>query len=112
MTAKKKSIAEWLKWYEDRTGCKDLELQPDEQIFFHPEHGFITFYAHDGILELHHMCGNGRQWTKILTQIMRDNGLAKLRAYTERNPEAWMRKYGGHIIGCYMEADIDEIKEL
>ena len=111
MTAKMMSKTEWLEWYEQRTGCNDLELQPDEQIFFHPEHGFITFYAHDGILELHHMCGDGKQWTKILTRIMRDNSLTKLRAYTERNPDAWIRKYGGHVRGWYMEADINEIKE-
>ena len=28
MTAKTKE--EWLKWYGERTGCKDLELHPDE----------------------------------------------------------------------------------
>ena len=111
MTAKMMSKTEWLEWYEHRTGCNDLELQPDEQIFFHPEYGFITFYAYDGVLELHHMCGNGKQWFKILKQIMRDNGLTKLRAYTERNPQAWIRKYGGHVRGWYMEADINEIKE-
>ena len=106
-----KSKADWLKYYGQRTGCKDLELKPDEQIFFHPEYGFIVFYAHDGILELHHMCGDGKKWQKILTQIMKDNGLTKLRAYTERNPEAWIRKYGGHILGCYMEVDLNEFKE-
>ena len=106
-----KTKTEWLEWYEQRTGCNNLELQPDEQILFHPKHGFITFYAHDGVLELHHMCGDGKQWQKILTQIMKDNGLTKLRAYTERNPQAWISKYGGHVRGWYMEADINEIKE-
>lgn len=110
-TLQAKSKAEWLKYYEERTGCKDLRLLPEEHIFFHPEHGFITFYVYDGILELHHMCGDGKVWQKILIQIMKDNGLTKLRAYTERNPKAWIRKYGGHIRGYYMEADIDEIKE-
>lgn len=109
--ATKKTIAEWLKYYEERTGCKDLRLEHDEQIFFHPEHGFITFYAHDGILELHHMCGDGKAWQKILTQIMRDNELTTLRAYTERNPDAWIRKYGGHVLGYYMEVDINDFKE-
>lgn len=106
-----KTKSEWLKWYEERTGCKDLELLPNEQIFFHPEHGFITFFAHDGILELHHMCGDGKAWQKILVQIMNDNGIGTLRAFTRRNPKAWIRKYGGHIRGYYMEVNIDEIKE-
>ena len=102
---------QWLKYYEQRTGCKDLELQPFEHVFFHPEYGFIAFFLHDDILELHHMCGNGKQWQKILVQIMKDCGLKKLRAFTKRNPKAWIRKYGGHIRGYYMEADINELKE-
>ena len=106
-----KTKAEWLEYYEQRTGCKDLDLFPDEQVFFHPEHGFITFFAHDGILELHNMCGSGKEWQKILIQIMKDNGIKKLRAYTERNPKAWIRNYGGHIKGWFMEVNIDEFKE-
>lgn len=102
---------EWLKWYEERTGTSDLELYPDEQVFFHPEFGFITFFINDDVLELHHMCGNGKEWQKILVQIMKDNSLDKLRAFTMRNPDAWIRKYGGHIRGWYMEAELDEMKE-
>lgn len=107
----KKTKAEWLDWYKQRTGCEDLELFPDEHIFFHPEHGFVTFFVDKDILELHHMCGDGKQWQKILTQIMKDYGLTKLRAFTRRNPKAWIRKYGGHIRGYYMEVNLDEFKE-
>lgn len=103
--------AEWIEYYKERTGCRDLDLFPDEQIFFHPEHGFITFFVHDGILELHNMCGNGKEWQKIIIQMMKDNGLTTLRAYTERNPKAWIRKYGGHIKGWFMEVNLDEFKE-
>ena len=103
---------EWLKYYEKRTGCKNLELSPDETVFFHPEYGFITFFTHDDILELHHMCGNGKQWQKLLVKIMKDYGFTKLRAFTRRNPKAWARKYGGHIRGYYMEADIKELEEV
>lgn len=101
---------EWLDYYREKTGCKDLELSPDEQVFFHPDYGFITFFTHDDILELHHMCGNGKAWQKVLVQLMKDNGLHTLRAFTRRNPKAWMRKYGGHIRGYYMECDIEEMK--
>ena len=102
---------EWLNYYYKRTGCKDLELSPDETILFHPNNGFISFFAHDDILELHHLCGNGKQWQKILVEIMKTNGLTKLRAFTRRNPNAWMRKYGGHIRGFYMEASLEELTE-
>ena len=105
-----KSQNEWLEWYEAHGGTKDLQLAPDEHILFHPEHGFITFFIHDEILELHHMVGDGKYWQDVLITIMKKEGLTTLRAFTRRNPRAWIRKYGGHIRGYYMEADIDEIK--
>ena len=105
------TIDEWLEYYQKRTGCHNLELSSDEHIFFHPQHGFITFFTHDDILELHHMCGNGKAWQKVLVQIMKNCGLTQLRAFTRRNPKAWIRKYGGHIRGFYMEADISELEE-
>ncbi len=101
---------EWLNYYHEKTGCNDFELYPDEIVFFEPEHGFITFFIHDDILELHHMCGDGKAWQNVLVHIMNEYGLTKLRAFTRRNPKAWMRKYGGHIRGYYMEASLEEMK--
>ena len=102
---------EWLKRYENRTGCEELDLLPDEQIFFHPEYGFLTYFIYDDVIEIHHCCGNGKQWQKVVKQMMKDYGLTKVRFFTQRNPDAWIRKYGGHIRGYQMEVDIDEIKE-
>ena len=101
---------EWLKWYEERTGCDDLRLNPDELIMFHPEHGFITYWTHDDIFELHHMCGDGKFWQAVIQKIARFENVHTLRAFTRRNPKAWIRKYGGRITGYEMEANIDEIK--
>ena len=101
---------QWLDYYHEKTGCNNLELSPDEIVYFHPEHGFITFFIHDDILELLLLCGTGKAWQNVLVQIMKDYGLNKLRAFTRRNPKAWMRKYGGHIRGYYMEASLEEMK--
>ena len=106
-----KNKSEWLDWYEAHGGQRDLKLAPDEHILFHPEHGFITFFfCDDDVLELHHMAGDGKFWQKALTKVLKAEGIKTLRAYTERNPKAWMRKYGGRIKGYYMEANIDELK--
>ena len=102
--------AEWIKWYVEHGGSEDLELDEREIVLFHPEHGFITFLTHDDILELHHMVGDGKYWFRVLKRIMKLRGLKTIRAYTRRNPKAWMRKYGGRIRGYYMEASIDEIQ--
>ena len=109
-TKQRKNQNEWLEWYEQHGGNKDLQLASDEHILFHPEHGFITFFIHDDILELHHMAGDGKYWQDVLVKIVKLEGLNTLRAFTRRNPKAWMRKYGGHIRGYYMEANINEIK--
>lgn len=106
----RRSQDEWLDWYASHGGTKDLELDRDEEVCFHPEHGFIAWFKHDDILELHHMVGDGKYWARVLKDIMTFYGLKKLRAFTRRNPKAWSRKYGGHIRGYYMESDIDEIK--
>ena len=109
--AKAKTPAEWLEWYEKHGGHKDLELDEREMVCFRPENGFITFLLHDDILELHHMCGDGKFWQNEIVNIMRRKGLTKLRAFTRRKPKAWARKYGGHIRGWYMEADLEELEK-
>jgi hypothetical protein len=106
-----KTPAEWLEWYEKHGGSRELELDESELTCFNPEKGFITFLTHDDILELHHLCGDGKFWQNELVKIMKYAGLEKLRAFTRRSPKAWARKYGGHIRGWYMEADLDELEK-
>ena len=107
---KSRTPDEWLDWYVSHGGSKDLELDPNETVYFHEEHGLVSWLIHDDILEVHHMLGDGKYWARVLKDVMKYCGLKKLRAYTSRNPKAWERKYGGHIRGYYMECDIDEIK--
>ncbi len=107
-----KDISGWLQWYQEHGGDKDLQLSSDEFINFHHEHGFVTYLIYDDILEIHHMAGDGKYWFKFLKNtVMNIYGLKKIRAFTKRNPQAWIRKYGnGRVIGSEMEADIDDIK--
>ena len=107
---KARTKAEWLDWYAAHGGSKDLELHPDEIVYFHPEHGLLSYLRHDDILEIHHMFGDGKYWAGVAKGLMKYYKLKTLRAFTRRNPEAWQRKYGGHVRGWYMECDIDEIK--
>jgi len=104
-----RSPTEWQEWYVQHGGSGDLELDERETVLFHPEHGFITFFTHGDILELHHAVGDGKYWQEVLVKIMKAHGLKKLRAFTRRNPRAWMRRYGGRIRGYYMEADVEEL---
>ena len=107
---KGKNPREWVDWYVQHGGSRDLEQLDDEITLFHKEHGFISFFIHDDILEIHHMAGDGKYWQELIIKIMKLENLKIIRAFTRRNPQAWIRKYGGHIRGYYMEADIDELK--
>ena len=100
---------EWRQWYVKHGGALDLELDDREIVLFHPEHGFAAFLTHEDILELHHAVGDGKYWQDVLVKIMKAHGLKRLRAFTRRNPQAWIRKYGGRIRGYYMEASLEEL---
>ena len=106
------TINEWLKWYQEHGGDADLIPAPDEFFHFHPEHGFVSYLIYDDILEIHHMAGDGKYWFKFLKNIvMGIYRLNKIRAFTTRNPKAWIRKYGnGRVIGYEMECDKNDIK--
>lgn len=101
---------DWLNWYVQHGGQSDLHLYDDETVLFHPEHGFVSFFFHHDILEIHHLAGNGKYWQNIILNIMKLHNLKHVRFFTKRNPHAWIRKYGGHIRGYYMECDLHEAK--
>lgn len=101
---------EWVEWYESKTGGK-MELAPDETVLFDPDNGFVSFFVHGDILEIHHMAAkDGVKLARSLKALMAASGLKRARWFTRRSPAAWERKYGCHVRGFYMEADIDELK--
>lgn len=102
---------EWVDWYERKTGGRFV-LAPDELVVFHPEHGFLTLFVNpeEQCLECHHIAGDGRFWQKQIIRMLSRTGMTRARFFTRRNPEAWMRKYGGHVRGWYMEVGLDETK--
>jgi len=109
---KAKSKEEWLNYYQEHGGDKDLCLAPDEFIQFHQEHGFITYFIDNDVLEIHHMCGDGKYWAKFLKNtVMEIYKIQKIRAFTRRNIQAWTKKYGKiRVTGYEVEIDKDDIK--
>lgn|GEM_PF-5351538 len=103
---------EWVDYYERKTGGRFV-LGFDEFVLFHPRRGFLTFFVNreDECIEVHHAVGDGKYWQSQAIRMLRVLGMKKVRFFTRRNPEAWMRRYGGHIRGYYMEVGIDETKE-
>ena len=106
-----RSKAEWIEYYCQKTGSEGLELNPDELVFFHPEHGFVTYLTYDDILEIDHMCGDGKYWVKFLKKVSKFEGVKKWRMHTTRNPKAWERRYGMKIKSYCMEAKVEDVKD-
>ena len=106
---KARTPEEWRRWHVEHGGAEDLELDDREVVLFHPEHGFVTFLTHDDVLELHHMCGDGKWWASVLIRAAKMCGAKRIRAFTKRSPKAWMRAYGGRVIGYWMEAEGDDL---
>ena len=72
---KARSKEEWQEWYRERTGIEDLDLLSDELVLFHLEYGFVAFFLDDEeTLYMHHMCGDGQYWFKILREVMQARG--------------------------------------
>ena len=111
MTTKARTPAEWIKEYETRTGGK-FKPAHDELILYNSEHGIATFFIDESerCIEIHYTVGDGKFWVGEIKKIMRALGYDKARFFTRRNPKAWIRKYGGHIRGYYMEVNLDESK--
>ena len=102
---------DWVDYYEKKTGGRFV-MAPDEMVLFHPRHGFLTFFLNqeDECIEVHHAVGDGKFWQAQAIRMLHVLGMERVRFFTRRNPEAWIRRYGGHIRGYYMEVELDEIK--
>ena len=108
---KTRTPTEWIDEYERRTGGK-FQPDPAEFILFSPQHGIATFFRdeREKCLECHYMVGDGKFWSGEIKKIVWALGYDKAHFFTRRNPKAWIRKYGGHIRGWYMEVSVDESK--
>lgn len=102
---------DWVDYYEKKTGGRFV-MAPDEMVLFHPRHGFLTFFLNqeDECIEVHHAVGDGKFWQAQAIRMLHVLGMKRVRFFTRRNPEAWIRRYGGHIRGYYMEVGLDETK--
>lgn len=108
---KARTKQEWVDYYERKTGGRFV-IGYDEFVLFHPRHGFMTFFVNreDQCIEVHHAVGDGKYWQEQAIRGLKALGMQSVRFFTRRNPEAWIRRYGGHIRGYYMEVRLDEAR--
>jgi hypothetical protein len=112
-TLEERTLEEWIALYEKSTG-REWEPLPHEWVSWTPERGVMTFidpaYSEPGTFEGHIIIGDGKYWLGLIKEFMTQNGLTKATFFTRRNPVPIQRRFGFHIRGYVMEANIDELK--
>jgi hypothetical protein len=108
---KARTPEEWSELYEGKSRSK-IEYSRGEEVLYQPDKGFFSFVLNpdDKCLECCKIVGDGKYWQAQIIAILKHLGWSRVRFFTKRNPEAWIRRYGGHIRGYYMEVDWDDVK--
>lgn len=106
------TMEEWIEYYEEK-GQSRFRLCPQERIVFDEEKGFFSYVIvpEREAIEIPKMVGEGRYWAKEIRRMVAALGLRKALFFTKRNPQAWIRTYGGKVYGYYMEITLEEAKQ-
>ena len=108
----KKSLEEWIEYYEEKSDSR-FRMSPGEKIVFGEEKGFFSYciVPEREAVEIPKMVGEGKYWAKEIRKMVKALGLKKVLFFTKRNPDTWIRTYGGRIYGYYMEITLEEAKQ-
>lgn len=92
------TLYDWIKIYHKKTG-EYPNSYPGSSFIFDEDRGFCVYIQDNDVLIVGEVCGNGRYWLNCLNDKARELGCSKLRFWTNRNPEAFSRKYGFMLTG-------------
>lgn len=90
------------KIYIDKVGGEGKFFE-FEQMFYEPEHGFMTWSLDPDMttLTIHKVAGDGKFWRRKSYDMFKLGkelyGIKKLRVSTIRNPKAFARFFGGTV---------------
>ena len=103
---------EWIAYYERHVGKKFRPMKC-EKFLFHPEKGLMGYaFTEDGeALYVAHMIGDGEFWSEIARNYAVWCGKTKVRMETSRNPNAFVRRFGGKVTAHVVEFDVTEEKK-
>lgn len=89
----------WVGLYEEKAGIY-FGLEPQEEIIFHRDHGFVTWMMGKDYLHILKMAGNSCFWKPVLYEMLEKVCLAGWKGImctTRRDPKAFIRIFGGQI---------------
>ena len=105
-----RTITEWAKLYEDKTGDK-AELPAGFKLYFLPERGFAMYKPDETgkIMLIYRVCGDAKFWHDVAEIIAYQLGLKCFATIITRNVKAYIRFWNWTIVE---ETTIDSQKRF
>lgn len=88
--------------YCRRSGDKSIA----KDNYIENEYGFMSWVIEDEAVVAVQVYGDGVYWKQRLTDIAKENGCSKIMFHTQRNPQAWVRKYNAKIVHSLMMIEV------
>lgn len=91
------TLAEWIKRYEDK--AEPFVMEPGFSLFFDSEHGFLCWKVEGDTLHIDHTSTDDWAWMRgKVVGIAREHGCRRLMTFVFRNPRAYARLTGAHLL--------------
>ena len=103
----KKTFEEWAEWYEKKTG-ENLKIMPEDHVVYHEDKGFLVVMPvpSENALLIRYMCGDGKYWEKVATEMADEIVATRFFFATRRNPKTFERRFGAKIRTYLMEREV------
>ncbi len=100
-------LQEWFDYYEKHTGSKP-RLSPDDHFVWDEKKGFLSLVPvpAENALLIHYMCGDGKYWERVATELADALGYDRFFFSTRRNPKAFERRFGAKLRSYLLERKV------
>lgn len=100
--SEKKTLDEWIKLYEEKTGVP-FRPEPRCRLIYFPDRGFAEFAAANNMIIIHQLCGDAKFWKQVAEVLAIEHDLTHLGTWCIREIEPYIR---------FFNAEIERVEEL
>ena len=100
--ADKKTLEEWIAFYEQKTGVK-FKAEPRCRLIWFADRGFAEFAAANNMIIIHQLCGDAKFWKQVAEVLALEHDLRHLGTWCIREIEPYIK---------FFNAEIERVEEL
>lgn len=100
--AEKKTLEEWIAFYEQKTGTK-FKAEPRCRLVWFPDRGFAEFAVANNMIIIHQLCGDAKFWKQVAEVLAMEHDLHHLGTWCIREIEPYIK---------FFNAEIEHVEEL